>query len=554
MLSELTIQNYAIIDHIHIELHEGLNIITGETGAGKSIIMGALGLVLGNRVDSSVIKNNSGKCIIEALFKIKNEDILRFVTDNDLDTEDDTILIRREVTATGKSRSFVNDTPVNLSDLKTITSFLIDQHQQFDNLLLGKNTFQQKIVDSLAKNATLLTQYQGYFHRWQKAKSELEILIQRKNAFNRELDFMQFQYNELEEINLKENELEELENEIKLLENAGEIKSILNKISFNLYEDENSVINILKSLNQELKNYLITQEIESIAERLKSAEIELKDLALESASAGDAHNFDAEKLEIINDRLTAGYKLLKKHNVLTTNELLSIKNTLELKLQDVLNIDSEIEKVKEQVAALEAQCMDLANEISGRRKEQVNRIEETVNALLVRVGMPNARLHLQVVSNNELKINGLDDILFLFDANKTGNFESVDKVASGGELSRLMLCIKSMVAKDIDMPTLIFDEIDTGISGEAARQVGIIMQELAGNLQVISITHQPQIAALADAHYFVYKKENEKQEINTRIRLLETQERITQIAQMISGANPSAAAINNAKELLAKSK
>lgn len=554
MLSELTIRNYAIIDHIHIDLNKGLNIITGETGAGKSIIMGALGLVLGNRAESSVLKNNHGKCVVEAVFKVNNKDTLQFVYDNDFDVEDDTILIRREVTAAGKSRSFINDTPVNLSDLKTITSFLIDQHQQFDNLLLGKNTFQQKVVDTLAKNATLLTQFQGYFHRWQKAKSELEILIQKKNAFNRELDFIQFQYNELEEINLKENELEDLENETKLLENAGDIKSILRKISFSLYEDEGSVINTLKYLNQELKHYLISKEIESIAERLKSAEIELKDLALESASAGDALNFDAEKLEIISDRLSAGYKLLKKHNVLTTNELLSIKDTLGLKLQDVLNIDSEIEKIQERVSALEAESLDLAMQISGRRKEQVKRIEETVNALLTRVGMPNARLQVQVVSNNELKINGLDDIVFLFDANKTGNFESVDKVASGGELSRLMLCLKSMVAKDIDMPTLIFDEIDTGISGEAARQVGIIMQELAGNLQVISITHQPQIAALADAHYFVYKKENEKKEINTQIRLLETQERIAQIAQMISGDNPSAVAINNAKELLAKSK
>lgn len=552
MLSELQIKNYAIIDNIEIKLHKGLNIITGETGAGKSIIMGALGLILGNRADSSVLKNNEGKCIIEAYFSIENPVLLSLLNEKELDIEDNIIIIRREITNSGKSRSFINDTPVNLADLKTITSFLVDQHQQFDNLLLGKSSFQQEVVDTLAKNSILLKTYQQYFNNWMNAHSELQILLKKKEDFNKELDFLQFQYKELEEQDFKENELEELEEELKLIESAGDIKSVLNKISLALNEDENSLVNTLKSLSAEFKHYHINKELISIAERIKSAEIELKDIADESESMAASFNFDEERLNIINDRMSVGYKLLKKHSANTTNELLQIKENLETRLQQVLDIDIEIENKQQETENYHNHALETAKEVSERRKSQLSFIESTINDLLFRVGMPNAKLRVNIDTNHELKFYGIDTISFLFDANKTNNFEPIEKVASGGELSRLMLCIKSMVAKYIELPTLIFDEIDTGISGEAAKQVGIIMRELSDNLQVISITHQPQIASLANAHYYVYKKENKNNEINTQIRLLNKEERIEQIAQMLGGNNPTSSAVKTAKELIEK--
>lgn len=552
MLSELHIKNYAIIDNIEIKLSKGLNIVTGETGAGKSIIMGALGLILGNRADSSVLKNNEGKCIVEANFTINNTDLLAFLKQKELDIDDNLVIIRREITSSGKSRSFVNDTPVNLADLKGITSFLVDQHQQFDNLLLGKSSFQQEVVDTLAKNKTLLTTYQQLYNNWIKSYQELQILVQNKADFIKELDFLQFQYNELEEINLKENELEDLEEELKLIESAGDIKTLLNNISFALNGNDNSLVNILKSLSGQIRHFQISKELNNIAERLKSAEIELKDIADETESLSTSFNFDEERLNIINDRMSVGYKLLKKHGVNTTNELIHIKKNLELRLQEVLDIDAEIEKKQQQTDNYQAKSLEIAKDISEKRKGQVPFIENTINELLVRVGMPNARLKVSIETNNELRFNGIDSISFLFDANKTNNFESVEKVASGGELSRLMLCIKSMVAKYIKLPTLIFDEIDTGISGEAAKQVGIIMRELSDNLQVISITHQPQIASLANAHYYVYKKENPNKEINTQIRLLNKEERIEQIAQMLGGNNPTSTTIKTAKEMIEK--
>lgn len=551
MLRELIIKNYAIIDHIHLKLSEGLNIITGETGAGKSIIMGALGLTLGNRADTAVLKNNEGKCIVEAVFSVKNNaEAISFIKNNELDLDDNTIIIRREINVLGKSRSFINDTPVILSDLRALTSLLIDQHQQFDNLLVGSSSFQQKIIDTLAKNTELLKEYQILYNQWNLAKEELNKLSKQKETFHKELDFLQFQYKELEEINLKDNELEELDNELKLIESSADVKNILSKIYFQLYEEENSLINTIRTLSNEINRFLITKDIEKIADRLKSAEIELKDIALETETINDSLNFDADRLDIVNDRLSTGYKLLKKHNVTATNELIALKKDLELRLQEVLHIDDEIEEIKEKEVVLQQKCYHIAEEISKRRMSQISIIEENVNKLLTKVGMPNARLKVSIVKDNKLKINGIDNLSFLFDANKTGNFEAVERVASGGELSRLMLCLKSLVAKFVSLPTLIFDEIDTGISGEAAKQVGIIMKDLSDYLQVISITHQPQIAALAKAHYFVYKKENEKQDITTQIRRLNEEEKIEQIAKMLGGEKPSAATIHTAKEML----
>ena len=552
MLQKLHIQNYAIIDEIEIDFSAKLNIITGETGAGKSILMGALSLILGERADSAALLHRNKKCIIEGFFNTTGKkDIQSFFADNDLDAEDD-LVIRREIGINGKSRAFVNDTPVNLEQLRQLSGMLVDLHQQFDTLALGETDFQRQVLDALAGNAALLQQYQLTYQQWQQGSKALLALQEQKTQFTAAYDYNKFLYDELEEASFKENELEDLDNELQLLSNAEGIKSALSAVSYELNEGEQPMVQQLKRLLQQLQPYISYHAaLPDLLQRLQSTQIELSDLAREIEHINDHVQYDAKRIEQISDRIAVGYKLLKKHTVKDTAELIALQASLAEKLQAVVNIDEAIASTETATQALFAAAQDKAAQLSKNRKKQVKPLEEKVNALLQQVGMPNARLKadVQSLAANTLNEYGSDKIDFLFDANKSNRFETIRKVASGGELSRLMLCIKSLVAQSLDLPTMIFDEIDSGISGEAAKQVGIIMKALAAKRQVISITHQPQIAGKADAHFFVYK-EIKADAIKTNIRLLTREERITTIARMLSGEKPTAAALENAREML----
>ena len=550
MLQKLHIQNYAIINELEIDFSDKLNIITGETGAGKSILMGALSLVLGERADSSVLQQKEKKAVVEGSFKaINKKAISDFLIENDLDAED-LLMIRREIAANGKSRAFINDTPVNLNQLKALSTLLVDLHQQFDTQELNSSDFQQEVLDALAGNAELLQQYRQVFHQYKKTKKELTELQSEQAAANAALDYNQFLFDELDEANLAANELEELDAELKLLSNAENIKQEITGIYYELKESEQPVVQQLKILYNKL--HALDQfrtGINELALRLQSTQLELADIADELDQVNNGINYSAERIQIVNDRISMGYKLQKKHGVTTTAELLQIKDELQEKLNQILNIGEAIRQKEKQSNELLQQCQKVAKIISDNRKKAIKPFTENVNSLLARVGMPNARFAAEARPLDTLSELGIDTIEFLFDANKSNRFEPLRKVASGGELSRLMLCIKSLVAKKLQLPTLIFDEIDTGISGEAAKQVGNIMKELSGSHQLISITHQPQIAAKADAHYFVYKA-IEKDKIVTSIRLLNNDERITTIAQMLSGEKPTAAALQNAREMV----
>jgi len=550
MLSRLSIQNYAIIDKLEVDFSSQLNIITGETGAGKSIIVGALGLILGQRAESSALLNKEKKCIVEGCFKGELSDghVSRFLKDNELDLNDE-LVVRREIAQNGKSRAFINDTPVNLSQLNQLSSLLVDLHQQFDTLDLGESDFQREVLDALAGNFDSLKKYRITFVALQEAKKNLEILKEQKNQFNKEFDYHQFQFNELEEANFQENELEDLDIELKTQTNAEGIKNALNKTYYSLEEGDEPVIRQLKSMIGNLQQYSHLQnDIPALVQRLQSVYIELQDIADETDRINNHIASDAETVEKINERLSLGYRLLKKHGVKQTNELLEIKDQLNQKLQAVLNIDDAIASAEKDFAQLVSKAEEQATKISEARKKQVKPLETQVNKMLAQVGMPSARLKVDI-KNGTLCPAGIDEVEFLFDANKSSQFQPLRKVASGGELSRLMLCIKSLVAKSMDLPTLIFDEIDTGISGEAAKQVGAIMKELSSARQVICITHQPQIAGKADAHFLVYKAVR-NDAVTTGVRLLDTDERIVAIAKMLSGEKPTAAALENAREMV----
>lgn len=555
MLQRLSISNYAIIDELEIDFSGKLNVITGETGAGKSIIMGALGLILGQRADTAALVKKEKKCVVEGFFLPgQKKSVAAFLKQHELDNEDQ-LVIRREISTSGKSRAFINDTPVNLSQLQELSSLLVDLHQQFDTLELGESGFQREVVDALAGHADTMEEYQQAFRQWQVVKKAAEELRQQKLQFDKEADYNRFQFTELEEAGFKINELEDTEAELKLLNNAEGIKAALGKAFYELRESETPMVQQLKVLINQLNPYSgYHPDLPVLLQRLQSAQIELQDIAGEVDRISDHVNYDPEKVERLNERLSLGYKLQKKHGVNSTAELLSIQAGLEEKLQAVLNIDQAIEQQEKEMQRLYETANTLARKLSANRQKQVKPFEEKVNKLLQQVGMPNARIKAQLTAV-ELNETGADQIEFLFDANVPagntahGQFQLLRKVASGGELSRLMLCIKSLVAQSVDLPTMIFDEIDTGISGEAARQVGIIMKELAAKRQVICITHQPQIAGKADAHYFVYK-EIVKDQVKTNIRQLTTEERITSIAKMLSGEKPTAAAMENAREML----
>ena len=549
MLRKLQIQYYAIIDSIEIEFAPHLNIITGETGAGKSILMGALSLILGERADSSVLRYADKKSVIEGYFQIENkQNVLDFLAKNDLDIENE-LVIRREIAPNGKSRAFINDTPASLQQLKELASLLVDLHQQFDTLTLGDNDFQRTVLDALASNQSTLQNYQSVFQQWQTVKKELADLENRKIIFQKEFDYHQFLFEELKEQSFKENELEEIEVELQLLSHAEGIKAVLSKVNHDLESGDQPILPIFKQWINQLNSIAAFHAgIPELIKRIESAHIELQDITDEMEQLNSKVQLDEKRMEWINDRMAAGYKLLKKHNVKTTVELLAIQKDLAEKLDAVLQIDETIAEKQKLVAISFGEATSMAKKLSVARKKEAAPLENKVNELLILVGMPNARLKLSI-EDSPLHIYGSDQIEFLFDANKSNRFETIRKVASGGELSRLMLCIKSLVAEKVDLATLIFDEIDTGISGEAAKQVGRIMKGLSKNRQIICITHQPQIAGKADAHFYVYKEE-QSGSIKTNLRLLSNEERINKIAQMLGGETPSAAALENAKEMM----
>ena len=550
MLTKLEIQNYILIDHLSIDLSNQLSVITGETGAGKSIIMGALGLILGDRADSTVCREATKKCFIEGIFKLADPKTHQsFFEENEIELNDE-LIIRREINAQGKSRAFINDTPVTLTILKDLTSKLVDLHQQFDTMALGDTDFQRTVIDALAATQKELAEYQGSFSKWKENEKKLQSLITQKEDFEKTESYKQHLHEELSALQLQENELENLDQELKFLENAVGIKSQLAASIQILDHSDNPIVQQLKQMGHNLESIVKWQpDFASIVSRLKAAQIEIADIASDLSSWQDKIDFDDKKIATIQERLSLGYNLLKKHKVQTTAELLSIAAQLAKDLSEVLNLNDQINELTTLVKKLEKEVITAAAGLTAKREKQMTPLTNNVNKLLHQVGMPNAKIKV-TIDEVPYHLFGKDKVDILFDANNTQKFEPIKKVASGGELSRLMLCIKSLVAKSVDLPTMIFDEIDTGISGEPAKQVGLLLQNLGQARQVLCITHQPQIAAKGNAHLYVYK-EQKGSTTHTYLKTLDAKERVLHIATMIGGDPPSKSALDNAKELLA---
>ena len=552
MLQRLFIQNYAIIEEVEIEFTKGLVVITGETGAGKSILMGALGLILGERAETGVLVNKEKKLIVEGAFDCTNNKwVASFLKEQELE-ETDILLVRREISPQGKSRAFVNDSPVNLSQLQELSAQLVDLHQQFDTLSLGQTSFQREVLDALAHQLDKVEEYKLIYNKWVQAKAELADLLSKQSRAEAEAAYIQFQYQELEEASFRENEIEELEQEVKLLSNAESVQQFLARTTDTLSLGEEPLVNRLKTLLNEWNSFSsFHADFPALAERLRAAYVELQELSRDIERVADQVQLDPQRLEVVNTRLSLGYKLYKKHQVNTTAGLLTIQSNLATQLSGVEQVGQSIQIKQKLVEELEQKAISLAALLSKGRKKQVSFLESNVQQLLHRVGMPAAQLKVNLLPGS-LGAEGVDQIEFLFDANRSGQFNPLRKVASGGELSRLMLCIKSLVAESMQLPTLIFDEIDTGIAGEAARQVGLLLKELAQHRQVVCITHQPQIAGKAHTHFFVYKQAvlSNTAAVQTGLRLLSPEERVEIIAQMIGGEHPTPAALANARELL----
>ncbi len=552
MLQRLTVRNYAIIADLEVRFGEGLNIITGETGAGKSILVGALGLVLGDRADTSVLTDPGQKAFVEAVFRTPENgqsDALLQQWDIDADTD---IVLRREISAAGKSRAFINDTPVNLGQLQQLASCLVDLHLQFDTLDVGQSDFQCAVLDAMAGHRSLLTQYQEAFSGMMALRKRLHALEEAQAAAVKEQDYRQFLLDELLELNWQPGEWEVLREEHGMLSHAEQIRQSVGRVLDGLSEGEAPMLRFLRSSVQQLQAQAgFHPQLPEISERLQSAFVELEDIAAELQRISGKVTLDPERLDAVNERLALVQKLVRKHGVQDAESLIGVRETLEATLSDFLNRDDEIRKAREELARAEAISADLAGQLHVNRNKQAKPLEKQVAAILHRIGMPNAMLNVSI-EKGALREQGADQVSFLFDANRSGHPEPLHKVASGGELSRLMLSIKSLVAGSLSMPTLIFDEIDSGISGEAARQVGILMQELGKRHQVISITHQPQIAARADHHFFVFKQDKEGR-IRTQVRLLDADGHVEAIARMMGGEKPSRLLMENAREMVAES-
>ncbi|MEJ7560481.1 MAG: DNA repair protein RecN [Pedobacter sp.] len=550
MLQKLTIRNYALIDSVDLELDKGLNIITGETGAGKSIMLGALSLILGQRAETKYFFNQAKKCIIEGQFLLSDSALKVLFEDNDIDFHEETIL-RREISTDGKSRAFINDTPVTLTLMKTVGEQLIDIHSQHATLEISDPGFQLLVVDTLSNHSELLARYRSEYRRYKKSQQLLlELKAGAVDARSKQ-DYEQYLFDELESAAFKADEQEKLEAEIEILNNSERIKrGLVTSVSL-LSEQEVSVISLLKESSNQLQTIeKYNKEYELLAERIKSVLIEIKDIAQETAACEQDIIFNPSRIDDINSRLDVIYTLQQKHKVGTLEELLAVRDQLSNNLQNLLSSDEDIEKLEGAVVKLATELEKMAATLSKNRSKAISIVETEVSQTLIKVGMPNAKIKIEKTAAPDLNKDGRDNVSLLFSANLGQSPAPVGKVASGGELSRLMLSIKSILAKHTALPTLIFDEIDTGISGETALRVGNVIGELEENMQVICITHLPQIAAKGEAHYFVYKNE-ETERTTTGIKRLRTDERVLAIAEMLSGKDPGLSALENAKDLLA---
>ena len=549
MLQKLSIRNYALIDTLEIDFNKGLNIITGETGAGKSIILGALSLILGQRAESKYFFNQDKKCVIEGSFLLANEQLKPLFESNDLDFHTDTLL-RREISADGKSRAFVNDTPVNLGTLKLIGENLIAIHSQHATQEISNADFQLLILDALANHQPLLKNYKQDYKQLKQLEQNLATLKKQTDEAKNKQDYEQFLFNELELAALKEGEQEELEQELEKLTHAESIKRSLLASTNLISESETAAINLVKEASLQLNSVeKFDAAIAELNERLKSVLIELKDVASEISSVEESTEHNAQRLEAIQERLDLFYSLQQKHRVGSNTELLVIQNQLSDNLNAILNSDEQLEKLQKEIDVLNAQLFKQAKELNNNRKKAITVAEKEVGASLKKMSMPNASLSFNLATQPQLNDNGINAVQLLFTANAGQQAAPVGKVASGGELSRLMLGVKALLAKHTALPTLIFDEIDTGISGETALRVGEVIDGLAADMQIMAITHLPQIAAKGNSHYFVYKNEK-ADKTTTGIRKLSADERVGAIAEMLSGKNPGASALQNAKELL----
>ena len=550
MLRSLYIQNYALIEKLDISFGAGFSVITGETGAGKSIILGAIGLLLGQRAEVKAIRQGASKCVIEARFDISAYGMEPFFEENELEYEEECIL-RREVYASGKSRAFINDTPASLVQMKELGEQLIDVHSQHQNLLLNKEGFQLNVLDILSHNDEQLSAYQSLYREWKQAQQDLAELIARAEQNKADEDYIRFQLEQLEEANLSAGEQEELEQETDTLSHAEEIKAGLFRVGQLLTSDEGGLLAGLKeSLNTMLGLQKVYSPATELAERLESTYIELKDVSQEVSSQEEHVEFNPERLEEVNDRLNLIYTLQQKHRVTTVEELLALTEEYAAKLAAITSYDERIGELTTLCDTLYNKVKKQAAVLTKARAGAAREVEKQMASRLVPLGMPNVRFQGEMGMRKEPGVHGEDTVNFLFSANKNGALQSISSVASGGEIARVMLSIKAMIAGAVKLPTIVFDEIDTGVSGEIADRMADIMQEMGEqDRQVISITHLPQIAARGCAHYKVYKQDNEI-ETNSHIRRLADEERVEEIAHMLSGATLTEAALNNAKALL----
>lgn len=549
MITSLAIKNYALIEDIRVEFNEGLTIITGETGAGKSIILGALALVLGKRADLGSVKDPSKKCVIEGHFQIKNYQLENIFEENDLDYEPHTI-IRREILPGGKSRAFVNDTPVALNQLQALAPYLVDVHSQHETLEIVSETFQMEVVDALAGNAEILKSYKAQFQDYKKVSEALSALKLQKENASKELDYNSFLYDELQQANLKKHNQKELEEDFETLNNAEDIKEALVNANLLLDEEQIGTLQTAKEARivlGRIKEY--SKKFEDFWERLNSAIIEMEDIASEIGSAAEHIEADPERLFQINEKLQMLYKLQQKHGVDSVEELIAIEEELGEKVNTTLGLDEQIGKFEHQKAQLKETALKTAGELHLRRKEAIPLLKKKLEETLFPLGLPNARFQFELTPSEDFKNNGTDSLQLLFTANKGLAFGPLKKVASGGEMSRIMLAVKAVLAEYKKLPTIVFDEIDTGVSGEIANKMAAIMHQMSKAMQLLSITHLPQIAAKGDHHLKVYK-EDVNNVTTTHLKALGKEERLVEIAEMLGGKNVSEAALANAKELL----
>lgn len=554
MLQSLFIRNFVLIDELHIRFDEGFSVVTGETGAGKSIILGALGLVLGQRADSKSIQSGADKCVVEAVFDVSAYQLEDFFLSHDLEYDAKNCILRRELMSSGKSRAFINDTPAPLSVLKALGDRLIDVHSQHQNLLLVDTQFQMNVVDIMAKTEPLLVAYRREYDRYQSVVRQLDELEALATKNRQDEDYLRFQVEELRAAQLTAGEQEELEAELETLSHTEEIKSALYKVTDNLIGEERGVVQQLKEALHDveaLEAYF--PKAKDFADRLRSAWTDMADLASETDVLKEDVEFDPNRLEWVNERLNTIYSLQQKHRVPSVEELLAIQQQLTTQLSAIDLFDEQMETLTKQRETIYEALMVQAGALTARRHEAATEIEQQLVDRMVLLGIPNTRFGIELWPKEKPSADGMDEVCFLFSANKNETLKPVAQTASGGEISRLMLCIKAMIAGFAALPAIIFDEIDTGVSGEIADKMADIMQDLGQKMQVITITHLPQIAAKGRAHYFVYKEDTAERTL-TRIRLLTTGERVNEVARMLSGASLTDAAVANARALLQKEK